>query len=200
MNYGFNTEADLEHFRIFSGENTYEEISESYTFYNTSVNMTKSGLYVFNPLHNRKVLKLQNKSVSVMQMGKIQVIQVIKYDDHNTLVKTYVNVHNQNSQKFDHLMMQVQYGSDKVHEVTMNIVRGAKKTSSVASAYVDDSMKLVQRPIYDPTVELPVNKSEIIGLFTYPCVQGGLLREQYHKNFNDKAEYFLGWSNSHPIG
>lgn len=63
--------------------------------------------------------------------------------------------------------------------------------------YVDDSMKMVERPVYDPNNKQYKHKNptELLGLYTYPSVHGCMLEETKA----GKQSYF-GFTNSHTTG
>lgn len=70
----------------------------------------------------------------------------------------------------------------------------------MSKAYADDSMKLVERPIYDKKLGIPhSHPSELEGYFTSPWVHGGIIREIYEESDTTKSSAF-GWANSSPLG
>jgi len=99
------------------------------------------------------------------------------------------------------LHTKIQISSIWTAEISYNIKKEHKSSNSEFKAYADDSMKMVERPIYDTNSKIKrTNKYELNGYFTSPCVHGGMLRELYKDSSGKQQESFLGWANSNPIG
>ena len=65
--------------------------------------------------------------------------------------------------------MEIQISSSRIAEISMSIKRESKKEDSKFKGYIDDSMKLVERPIYNREQGInTTSDNELIGYFTYP--------------------------------
>jgi len=178
-----------------------DEIEENFYFYKTNYN-TRSGHYIFNPRHQKEPLSLSNTAIYMFEGSALQIVQVYKSSTNYQLLKTYIV----NSHGCPNLMKQLNveiqfFQSAQTIEVLYSLTRKPKSIESSFKAYVDDSMKLVERPIYNTSVSTKrTNNFELNGLFTYPCVHGGVLRETYKDSALRNLESFFGWANSNPIG
>lgn len=85
-------------------------------------------------------------------------------------------------------------------EVQYNIKKVAKSSDSHFRAYADDSLKMIERPIFNTDVNIArTNNYELNGYFTSACVHGGMLREDFEAS-GVKFTSIFGWANSNPIG
>ena len=90
---GFNLQGDIHKLKIYSSPDNYEEISESLSYYNTTVNKTNSGLYIFNPLYSKIPLNFSDITLTLHTLGRnISIVQVYKQNSKDQVLKTYVNV------------------------------------------------------------------------------------------------------------
>lgn len=92
-------------------------------------------------------------------------------------------------------MTQIQTQTGRMIELCYKLIKELKDFSSSLSAYGDDSMKLIKRPIYKSKSKYDHRKkTTLVGSYMINCVHGGMIRE------NSTPQSFLGWSNSNPIG
>ncbi|CAI2375441.1 unnamed protein product [Moneuplotes crassus] len=143
-----------------TGDSQKQSITEEFNYYRTDEG-SRSGPYIFNPLHKKTAMKFDLTEKYEYKIGNLTtILQVYSKNKDDQALKTYS-------------IQLVGY-----------------------TAYVDDSMKLVERPIYNKKARVKrSNDVELTGFFTYPCVYGGALRTTHNSE-----DHYFGWSNSHSIG
>jgi hypothetical protein len=198
INVKFLATGELSQFRYGRNE---ENITEEFTYYSTDKN-TRSGLYLFNPRHAKSVIHFNRASVKLFEVGGLlSILQVYRTNNEDHLLKTYIVNKSGWPNLMKQLFLEVQFSSTRVAEISMNIRKQSHSASSTYKAYVDDSMKLVERPIFTTNVNISrTNDNELNGYFTYAWVHGGILREIYKDQNNASIESFFGWANNNPIG
>lgn len=167
-----------------------------------------SGIYLFNPRDNPIDMVFEDVKIAKHTLGNtMTIIQVFKKSTSEQMLKTLVKLSKSKDITNRHLFIEIQFQSSRFAEYQLHIEKTKHSDNSNYRGYVDDSLKTVERPIYHTNID--VNRTtdiELLGYFTYPCVMGGALREQYShtpKNLEDNikdSESFLGWANSNPIG
>ena len=128
------------------------------------------------------------------------MLQVYQKDGSTDVLKTYIINMSGCPNLKKQLFTEVQIFSKMTAEIQYNLKKKVMNSKSTHKAYADDSMKLVERPIYDKNVDIKrTNDYELNGFFTSACVHGGMLRETL-KSGNSQVESYFGWANSNPIG
>lgn len=191
-------DGDLDHME-YRGSNASEDFTESLTYYMTR-GKTRSGLYLFNPRHPKTNIDFPNINIHMFDItGMLKLVQVFKQNGSERLLKTYIVNMEGCPNLMKQLFMEVQIDSDRIAEISLVLKKKNKSDNSMFKAYADDSMKMVERPIYDKNSKIPhSDPSELDGYYTSACVHGGALREAYNKAGN--VESIFGWANSSPLG
>jgi hypothetical protein len=193
-----NKDGNLDHME-FKANNASEDFTESLTYYNTR-SKTRSGLYLFNPRHPKKVIDFASTDIHVFDIGgMLKLVQVFKQNGSERLLKNYIVNHDGCPNLKKQLFMEVHIDSDRIAEISLVLTKKHKASDSTHKAYADDSMKMVERPIYDKNSKIPhSHESELEGYYTSACVHGGALRETYKQSGHKDS--FFGWANSSPLG
>ena len=199
----FNSKGNLNRFEFFE-KRLREDFEERFTYYGTNarINRTRSGLYIFNPRHQKKEIEFDSSTLTYTEItGLVYILQVHHRNSQNDVLKTYiVNLSGCPNLK-KQLFTEIQIISQMTAEISYDLKKVHKSKNSEFKAYADDSMKLVERPIFDSKAKIKhTNEFELNGYFTSACVHGGMLRESYNDSKNDFKESFFGWANSNPIG
>lgn len=128
------------------------------------------------------------------------IVQVFHSSGKTKFLKTYSLDLVGLEGNLDQFFLEVQTFTNEKWEMSFGIHKGSHSSSSTFKSYVDDSMKLINRPIYDKNFKIQhTNEHELFGYFTSPCVHGGMLSEKFRNGPKDE-EHQLSWSNSNPIG
>jgi hypothetical protein len=129
------------------------------------------------------------------------IIQVYSESDQLILLKTYSLDYFGHKEMQNQMKVQVEMWTDAVIEVSYNLNFGHHSWESDYAAYIDDSMKLVERPIYNQDVDIDyLNPGELYGYFTYPSVNGGMIKESFTDDGKNQHNISISWANSSPIG
>jgi len=190
---------DLTQFKF--GKNN-AEIEESFTYYNTD-RQTRSGIYLFNPRHEKMKINFNKPKITIFEIGElVKIVQVHLTSDTEKLLKTYIVNLSGCPNLMKQLFLEVQIASKKVAEISMGLKKKPVHSGSEFRSYADDSMKLIERPIYDNKVNIKrTNDNELNGYYNYACVHGGMMREIFKPGtISLEQESFFGWANSNPIG
>lgn len=127
------------------------------------------------------------------------IVQVYHKSGKTKFLKTYSLDQVGLEGNLEQFFLEVQTFTEERWEMSFGIQKQKHSSSSTFKTFVDDSMKLVNRPIYTQNVKFKfTNKHELYGYFTSPCVHGGMLSEKLKKGSKD--EYQFSWANSNPIG
>lgn len=183
-------------------------VNKNFNFLLVTGKDSGSGIYLFNPRKEPIDLVFKDVKMARHDLGStMSIIQIFKQSTAEKMLKTLVQVSKSKDITNRHLFIEIQFQSNRYAEYQLHIEKTKHSDNSVYKGYVDDSLKTVERPIYHTNID--VNRTtdiELLGYFTYPCVMGGALREQYSqtpdrlKNSVKDSESFLGWANSNPIG
>lgn len=171
-------------------------IKEEVTYFRTDSG-SRSGHYIFNPMKKRQTIKPTEVEIYEYRIGGLATLyQVYAKDSNNHILKTFsVNTFGCKLLQ-EQFALQFEFFSQQSIEASLSLKlsdhgKGAKFTS-----YADDSMKLIERPIYNKKVNIKRhNDIELTGYFTYACVHGGAM-----KKTTSEGEIMFGWVNSNPIG
>ena len=193
-----NHKGDLSSF-LYPYGNSSEEFEEKTYFY-SATSQTRSGAYLFNPRHQKAEIKFDKVKIYDIEVGKfLHIVQVYKHNTNSRLLKTYMVNKSGCPNLMKQLFMEIQFVSDEYIEVNLNLHKKSKSSSSQYKGYIDDSMFMVERPIYNKNSSIRrTNDYELNGYYTYPCVHGGMLRETYTRD-NRNLESFFGWANSNAM-
>ena len=94
------------------------------------------------------------------------------------VLKTYSIDHTGLDENLKQFHLEVQAHTDERWEMSFGFKKSRESSTSSFKSYADDSMKLVNRPIYDKNLKIKhTNEHELFGYFTSPCVHGGMLEE-----------------------
>ncbi|CAI2376267.1 unnamed protein product [Moneuplotes crassus] len=171
-------------------------IEETITYYRTD-HGSRSGHYIFNPMTEKVTMNFSSTELYEYQIGDLTTLyQVVMKNNVTMVVKSY-SVNQKGCPRLkDQYSFQLEFFSKLIIEASLSLKLSSSGKDAKFTAYVDDSMKLIERPIYDKKVDIKRhNDIELNGFFTYACVHGGALK----KSMNSKDLYF-GWQNSNPIG
>ena len=196
-----NKNGDLESFEFMQSQSK-ENFTERLTYHVTN-QKTRSGLYLFNPRNTKIDVKFSRTEIYEFSMTNLlSIVQVYKYNGKERMLKTYIVNQNGCPNLMKQLFMELQIDSSRVAEISLSLKKGYKSSDATHKAYADDSMKLVERPIFDINSKIPhTTLSELEGYYTSPCVHGGMIRESYKEMSNShQKESFFGWANSNPLG
>ena len=173
-----------------------ESFEEKFVFYNGENGTTASGHYTFTPKEDKQDLVLKNSIMYRFDLpGIASIIQVHLYDEKIDILKTHIVYQKGQVNLQRQLMTQIQIQTNRMIEVCYKLIKDLKDFSSSLTAYNDDSMKLIKRPIYKSESKYAhETKFDLYGLYMINCVHGGMIRENY------TSQSFFGWSNSNPIG
>ena len=164
---------------------------------------SRSGHYIFNPMSGSESIDFTYASMYEYKLGELGTIfQVHKIAHNAQILKTY-SVHKKGCPRLlEQFALQVEFFSRDAIEVQLSYKLSDLSRAATYKAYADDSMKLIERPIYDKNVDIwRHNDEELKGFFTYPCVHGGALRKtSFVKDDPVPKDLYFGWSNSNPIG
>lgn len=127
------------------------------------------------------------------------IVQVYHEAGNTKILKSYAidqAGHEENQQQ---IFLEVQAYTTEPWEMSFGIKVTKDDQSSEFKSYVDDSLKMVNRPIYNTKINIKrANDHELYGLFTYPCVHGGMLSEI--PKDSKKEQHNFSWANSNAIG
>ena len=173
-----------------------ESFEEKFIFYNGANGATHSGHYTFTPSEDRQDLILSNTIMYRFDLpGIASIIQVHLYDKQTDILKTHIVYQEGQVALQRQLMTQIQIQTSRMIEVCYKLIKQLKDFRSSLTAYADDSMKLIKRPIYKSESKHDhITKFNLYGFYMINCVHGGMISENY------TLHSFLGWSNSNPIG
>jgi len=133
--------------------------------------------------------------------GMKSVLQVYKKAKGLTELKTYTLDHTGGVETQKQFYHQIRTFTTLFVEINYGLSFEKKSEDSVFESYIDDSLKLVQRPILDPTSTLKrKDSSELDGYYTFPSVNGGLLKEIQDLENGDKKQTSISWLNSNSLG
>lgn len=131
----------------------------------------------------------------------ISIIQVYSENNQLKLLKTYSLDHFGHEEVQNQVKIQVEMWSDASIEISYNLNFDHHSWDSNFTAFIDDSMKLVERPIYNRDVDIQTKNSiELNGYFTYPSVNGGMIKESFTDDDYKHQNITISWANSSPIG
>lgn len=164
--------------------------------------MYRSGIYLFNPRNEEKEFLPQiTKILSYEVPDLISIIQIYSENNQLRLLKTYSLDHFGHEEVQNQVKIQIEMWSNTPIEISYKLNFGHHSWDSNFTAYIDDSMKLVERPIYTTDVEIDTkNAIELNGYFTYPSVNGGMLKESFINDHSKHQNVTISWANSSPIG
>ena len=169
---------------------------ESYSSFSTS-NYSGSDTYLSNPSPFRSEIEFNTTKMLYFELpGIASIIQVIMKHSYIQILKTHIVYQDGDVNLQKQLYTQIQVSNYYYQsELSYNLKKVHKSSDSTFKAYVDDSMKLVERPFFNESVEIKT-KSHLVryGNFTSSCVHGGIIRETYD------SESFFGWANSKSMG
>ena len=174
----------------------FQVFEESYSYFNSGRGATRSGFYLFNPRRRREDMEFKDVKMHYFELpGMASMIQVEMVHGQTKILKTHIVYQDGDVNLQKQLYTQIQVSSGDILELSYGLKKVHKSSDSTFRAYADDSMKLVERPIYDKSIKIKrTNDYELNGYFTSSCVHGGIIRETYD------SESFFGWANSNPIG
>jgi hypothetical protein len=158
---------------------------------------TRSGLYLFNPRSARVDVRFDETEMWYYEVpGLKSIIQAYHSDSKTKILKTYsLDQHGLDGVR-SQVFIEVQAHSEERWEMFWGLRKDHLSSNNQFKAYNDDSMKLVNRPIYNTHVNFKyTNDHELNGYFTSPCIHGGMMTEETGSNV-----YQFSWANSNPIG
>lgn len=174
-----------------------QAFNEEFTAYSTTTG-SRSGIYIFNPRTEQMKVTFDNSMQMLYELpDMLSILQVHLFNRDTVALKTYSIVHGISSPLNSQVNLVVDFHSTEYIEASYKLDWINNKSTSKFKVYADDSMKLVERRIYDPEFNLTtINDIEKMGYFTSSCVHGGILQEIE----SDQQQWFLGWANSNSIG
>eukprot|EP00344_Euplotes_crassus_P012347 CAMPEP_0197017414 /NCGR_PEP_ID=MMETSP1380-20130617/79524_1 /TAXON_ID=5936 /ORGANISM="Euplotes crassus, Strain CT5" /LENGTH=812 /DNA_ID=CAMNT_0042444507 /DNA_START=175 /DNA_END=2613 /DNA_ORIENTATION=+ len=219
----FSADGALERFEYMS-RRIAEYFSEDVT-YHDMIRNTRSGLYIFNPRNTKVKVPFSNTEMYRYRIsGLIDVLQVYRHSSEDRLLKTYIVNQDGCPNLRKQFFMEIQFETKRMAEVSFSLKKVPKSSNGEYKSYADDSMRLIERPIFDRSSKIPhtnlaelegyyerpifdksskiphTNLAELEGYYTYSCVHGGLIREMDKNSPDGNTDIFFGWANSNPIG
>ena len=169
INLDFNDKGSLTKISQIYNESAYQDfpIEERITYYRTD-GKSRSGHYIFNPIEKEEVFKTMLQKKYHYKLGDlITIFQVHEVAKNAQILKTY-SVNQQGNQKLlEEYAMQIEFFSKDTIEASLSL-KLSEKSGKSFTAYADDSMKLIERPIYHKNVDIMRhNNIELTGYFTY---------------------------------
>jgi hypothetical protein len=134
------------------------------------------------------------------ELPNLKSIHQVYHDSGSTKVlKTYAVDHAGHEENKQQMALEVQAFTTESWEMSFGLTVSKNDYSSTFKSYVDDSLKMVNRPIYNTKINIKrANDHELYGLFTYPCVHGGMLSEI--PKDKTKNQHNFSWANSNSMG
>ncbi|CAI2377845.1 unnamed protein product [Moneuplotes crassus] len=174
-------------------------LSERFTAFDTR--KSRSGLYLFNPRSAQIEVKTNLTSIWYYELPNLKsIIQVEHGGGATRFLKTYSIDQVGLDENLEQFFLEVHSFTSEVWEVSFGIKKDKQAKDSEFKTFIDDSMKLVERPIFDKNLDIQhIRPEELYGYYTSPCVNGGMLSETVKKQDVDEIHQ-LSWANSNPIG
>lgn len=188
----FDKHGSMQKFENY-GANLSKDVIEQVTYYNTMGN-TRSGLYLFNPRSNREIMDFNKNEIYYTHLeGLKTILQVYSLKGSTKVLRTYSIDHSGHPENQKQLYTNIEMITSDYYEMSYSL-KLSKSPSSKYLAYADDSLKLVERPIFSRNVNVKAtNENELTGYYTYGCVYGGMLREV-------STDTHFSWANDSPLG
>ncbi|CAI2377711.1 unnamed protein product [Moneuplotes crassus] len=193
----FDSSGDLKEY--YDKDNGLTQEIDEEIFYFRTDGYTRSGIYLYNPREERSYFKVIWKQMRIYEIPGLKTIyQVSGRDTETKILRTFSLNHNGHEQSQRQFFHQIDAFTDDYIEINYRISFKPFGENSEFRSYIDDSMKLIERPIFD--INSPLKRetaSELLGFYTFPSVNGGMLEETIE---GSGQQVFISWANSNSLG